>query len=85
MLPETIVIDARGLLCPLPVIRAQDAIAGLQPGTRVQVLATDPGVHADLPAWCRVHGHALEAIEESDDVDAGINVWIRVQGSEARR
>ena len=76
-------VDARGLLCPMPVIRTQDAIAGLAPGTRVQVLATDPGVHADLPAWCRVHGHVLEVIEETDDADGAISAWIRVRRSDA--
>lgn len=77
-MPEPVVIDARGLLCPMPVIHTQDAIAGLSPGCCVQVLATDPGVHADLPAWCRVHGHTLEAIEESSDADGAISAWIRV-------
>ena len=82
-MPEPEIVDARGLLCPLPVIRTQDAIAGLSPGCRVRVLATDPGVHADIPAWCRVHGHTLEAIEDSGDDDGVISVWIRVAADEA--
>ena len=52
-------LDARGLLCPLPVIRTQDRVRGLRPGTRLDVLATDPGVLHDIPAWCRVHGHRV--------------------------
>ena len=50
-------LDARYLLCPLPVIRTQQKIAGLNGGDRLEVAATDPGVLEDIPAWCRVHGH----------------------------
>lgn len=50
-------IDARNLLCPLPVIRTQDAVAKLPHGTRVIVRCTDPGALNDIPAWCRIHGH----------------------------
>ncbi|GAB6067061.1 sulfurtransferase TusA [Methylothermus subterraneus] len=52
-------IDARGLLCPLPVIRLQDAAKRFPPGTRVELIGTDPGIFQDVPAWCRVHGHEL--------------------------
>jgi len=59
-------LDARGLLCPLPVIRTQDRIKGLDPGTVLEVLATDAGTIHDIPAWCRVHGHELLSIDEVD-------------------
>jgi TusA-related sulfurtransferase len=58
------VVDARHLLCPLPVIRTQDAVVKLQPGDSVEVLCTDPGVVHDIPAWCRVHGHEVCDIKE---------------------
>jgi len=61
---STTVVDARNLLCPMPVIRAQDAVLKLQPGDTVQVLCTDPGVVQDIPAWCRVHGHEVIRIDE---------------------
>ena len=57
--PERAVLDARGLLCPMPVIRTQDRVKDLASGTVLEVLATDPGVLHDIPAWCRVHGHEL--------------------------
>ena len=60
-------IDARGLLCPLPVIRTQDTIRRLAPGTVLEVLATDVGTLQDIPAWCRVHGHELLTVEEYED------------------
>jgi tRNA 2-thiouridine synthesizing protein A len=53
----TVRLDALGLLCPLPVIRTQDAVKRLAPGTELEVLATDPGAVHDIRAWCRVHGH----------------------------
>ena len=56
-------LDARGLLCPLPVIRTQDRITALRPGTLLDVLATDPGTLEDIPAWCRVHGHKVVETE----------------------
>jgi tRNA 2-thiouridine synthesizing protein A len=60
------VIDARNLLCPMPVIRTQNAIAGCQPGDELKVLCTDPGAVHDIPAWCRVHGHTISNIAQHD-------------------
>lgn len=54
---ETAELNALGLLCPLPVIRTQDAVKSLSPGVELEVLATDPGALHDIRAWCRVHGH----------------------------
>ena len=68
-------LDARGLLCPLPVIRAQDKVATLAPGALLEVLATDPGVLHDIPAWCRVHGHeVLEVQREARGIRIRIGV-----------
>ena len=50
-------LDVRQLLCPLPVIRTQARVGALAPGTVLEVIATDPGVLQDIPAWCRIHGH----------------------------
>ena len=54
-------LDARQLICPLPVIRTQDTIAALADGDELEVRATDPGARHDIPAWCRVHGHEVLA------------------------
>ncbi len=59
-------LDARGLLCPMPVIRTQQRVATLAPGEILEVLATDPGVLHDIPAWCRVHGHELLETERKE-------------------
>ena len=53
------ILDTRGLLCPMPVIRTQDLVKTLPSGTRVTVLASDPGALHDIPAWCRIHGHTM--------------------------
>jgi tRNA 2-thiouridine synthesizing protein A len=60
-------LDARGLLCPIPVIRTQDAVRTLAVGDVLEVLATDPGVLHDIPSWCRVHGHELLATSEKNN------------------
>jgi len=57
-------INASGLLCPLPVIRTQDAIKRLHTGDVLDVQATDPGTLLDIPAWCRVHGHDLIRVKD---------------------
>ncbi len=59
-------LDARGLLCPMPVIKTQNAIQELAPGDQLQVLATDPGVLHDIPAWCRVNGHKVVSSREQE-------------------
>lgn len=52
-------LDARRLLCPMPVIRTQDKVNTLQAGDTLEVICTDPGVMNDIPAWCRINGHKL--------------------------
>ena len=59
-------LDARRLLCPMPVIRVQDRVATLAPGDVLEVIATDPGTRSDIPAWCRINGHEMIDIEERD-------------------
>jgi tRNA 2-thiouridine synthesizing protein A len=57
-------VDARGLRCPLPVIRLAAAARGTGPGTEIVVLATDPAARHDIPAWCRMRGHVLAEVTE---------------------
>ncbi|WP_455234488.1 sulfurtransferase TusA family protein [Thiogranum longum] len=68
-------LDARRMLCPMPVIRTQQAIEQLEAGDILTVLCTDPGAIHDIPAWCRVNGHEILRIEEQD---REINISIRV-------
>jgi len=57
-------LDARRLLCPLPVIRVQDRVREMKTGERLEVFCTDPGAASDIPAWCRINGHRVLELEE---------------------
>jgi tRNA 2-thiouridine synthesizing protein A len=59
-------LDARNLMCPLPVIRAQDKIKTMQPGEHLKVICTDPGALNDIPAWCRINGHRVISIQHDE-------------------
>lgn len=68
-------LDARRLLCPLPVIRVQDRIASLRAGDVLEAICTDPGAVNDVPAWCRVHGHrVLEIQTQGEEIVITIEV-----------
>lgn len=60
-------LDARGMLCPLPVIRTQDRVEQLVRGDTLVVTCTDPGAIHDIPAWCRVNGHEAMDIQQNDE------------------
>jgi len=59
-------VDARGLNCPLPILRAKKMLAEMQSGQVVRVLATDPGSVKDFQAFCKQTGHELLSMEQSD-------------------
>lgn len=61
-------VDARGLRCPLPVIRLATAAKGAPAGTLITVLASDPAARHDVPAWCRMRGHELREMTEMTEV-----------------
>ncbi len=52
-------LDARGLKCPIPVLRARKALKAVAAGGELEVLATDPGAVKDFEAFCRATGHSL--------------------------
>lgn len=60
-------LDTKRLLCPMPVIRLGEMIEKIEVGDTIQVIATDPGVLHDIPAWCKVHGHKVLACDEKTD------------------
>jgi len=59
-------LDLKGLLCPIPVVKMAKAIKEVQVGEIIEAYATDPGVMADIPAWCRTTGNELVTIEKVD-------------------
>ncbi len=60
-------LDAKNLLCPLPVIRLQEKISQAKKGDIIKVIATDMGVKYDIPAWCKVHNHKIIKISTNDN------------------
>lgn len=75
MTAKTHQLDARRLLCPMPVIRVQQKIESLvdelgakeADGQRIEAICTDPGALYDIPAWAKVHGHKFIEKKETDD------------------
>ena len=60
-------IDARGLLCPLPVLRLRKRLADLPSGAEAVLLATDPAAILDVPHFCNQGGHAYLGAETLAD------------------
>lgn len=52
-------LDARGLNCPLPILRAKKAIASLAAGKVLKIMASDPGSVKDFESFCKQTGHEL--------------------------
>ncbi|MEM8730100.1 MAG: sulfurtransferase TusA family protein [Pseudomonadota bacterium] len=61
-------LDARGLLCPLPVLKARKRLQGLVPGAVLQIWADDPAAVVDVPHFCQEAGHALLSQDCRDDM-----------------
>jgi TusA-related sulfurtransferase len=75
----TTVVDARGLRCPLPVIRLARAARNLAAGAVLELWASDPAARADVPAWCRMRGHELVSTTEVDEGTDGARTAYRVR------
>lgn len=52
-------IDATGLLCPLPVLKARKRLKAMEPGQVLRLIATDPAAIVDVPHFCAESGHSL--------------------------
>lgn len=62
------VLDAKGLNCPLPILKTKKAIKGMSSGQILQVMATDPGSIADMTAFCNQTGNELVSQTNQGDV-----------------
>jgi tRNA 2-thiouridine synthesizing protein A len=63
-----VVLDAKGLNCPLPILRTKKALQTMQSGGLLEVLATDPGSVADFESFCRQTGNQLVSSGKEGDV-----------------
>lgn len=59
-------LDARGLNCPLPILRCKKGLAEIQGGQVLKVMATDPGSVKDFQAFCKQTGHELLSLEQQE-------------------
>lgn len=77
---EDPVIDARGLLCPLPVLRLRKLLLDRPPGARVRLWATDAMAQVDVPHFCDTGGHQLVG---QRDIGGGVHEFTVERGPSA--
>ncbi|MCT8139329.1 sulfurtransferase TusA family protein [Anaerobacillus sp. CMMVII] len=68
------VLDAKGLACPMPIVKTKKAMNELESGQVLEIHATDKGAKNDLSAWAKSTGNELVADSEENDV---LKFWIR--------
>ena len=61
-------MDLKGVACPMPVIKVSQQIKKMQIGQVLAAETTDPGAHADFPAWAKTTGNEIVATEKKDSV-----------------
>lgn len=62
-----IIIDTRGMFCPVPIIKTSEAMRQIDPGALVELISDDPAIEHDLPAWSKATGHAIESHARNGD------------------
>ena len=78
---QPIVVDARGLNCPLPVLRLRKRLKDVAVGALVELLATDRAALRDVPAFCAGRGHDVAPVVE--ERDGTLRFRVRKSGSAA--
>ncbi|CAH0185100.1 sulfurtransferase TusA family protein [Peribacillus sp. NPDC101481] len=68
------VLNAKGLACPMPIVKTRKAMNDLQTGQVLEIHVTDKGAKADLAAWSKSGGHELVETAEENDI---LKFWIR--------
>lgn len=71
-------LDARGLLCPLPVLKIRKRLQSVAPGERLLVIADDPAALVDVPHFCAEQGHAL--VEQTEAEGGGFVFIVERRG-----
>ena len=64
---EITLVDASGLKCPLPVLKARKALQSLTDGDKLRVISTDPASPLDFKHFCNSKGHSLISVEEKEE------------------
>ncbi len=60
------VLDAKGLSCPMPLLRTKKEMGKIKSGEILQVMGTDPGSKNDIPGWCERSGHEFLGLKEEE-------------------
>ncbi|WML51424.1 sulfurtransferase TusA family protein [Neobacillus sp. PS3-12] len=68
------VLDAKGLTCPMPIVKTKKAMNELESGQILEIHTTDKGAKNDLPAWAKSGGHELVYFEEEEGL---LKFWIK--------
>ena len=67
-----VTVDARGLACPMPIVKLTKAVKSMFVGDTITIMADDPGFEPDVKAWVEAQGHELDSLTEADDVFTAI-------------
>ncbi|WP_062515017.1 sulfurtransferase TusA family protein [Halobacillus sp. KGW1] len=70
----TKVLDAKGLACPMPIVKTKKAMNDIESGEILEIHATDKGAESDLTAWAKSGGHTLLDHQEND---GAFKFWIQ--------
>ncbi len=73
----TVMLDTKGMNCPMPILKVRKSIKGMAVGETLEVLSTDPGSVRDFEAFCRATGNPLL---ESGEEDGGIFRYVIEKG-----
>jgi tRNA 2-thiouridine synthesizing protein A len=68
------VLDAKGLACPMPIVKTKKEMNELESGQVLEIHTTDKGAKNDLPAWAKSGGHEIMKFEEEDGI---LKFWIK--------
>jgi TusA-related sulfurtransferase len=74
----TKILDVCGMKCPVPIVKAKQALDQLSSGDVLEVRATDPGSVQDFQGWAKTHKHAVLKEQRTETDDAGRSVFVHV-------
>jgi TusA-related sulfurtransferase len=72
-----ITVDARGQMCPMPILTLARIARDAKPGAVIEIVATDMGAKADIPAWCQKTGNEFLSMQEDGSV---LTLYVRKSG-----
>jgi TusA-related sulfurtransferase len=71
-------LDARGLKCPMPIVKAKKEIDAMTPGDQLEITATDPGSVTDFQGWVKTNKRAVLREQRQEKDETGRDLYIHV-------